>query len=314
MISFGPVPSRRLGKSLGINNIIFPKTCSYSCIYCQAGKTIKKSCKRESFYKPEVIYEKVVKHIDQLSMDNYPDYLTFVSNGEPTLDVNLGKAVKLLKKTGIPVAVISNASLLFYEAVREDLDMADWVSLKIDAGDIITWYLINRPVGGLDYEDTMENISLFKDDYKGILCTETMIIKGINDSIENISAVAGIINAIKPERAYLAIPTRPPVETFVKPPDPEKLNLGWQIFNKMHINAEFLTGFEGTDAGYTGNIYEDILNITAVHPLREDSLSKLLQNDGAGYTVVNSLIRQRLIKLINYGGNKYFVRDYHPLV
>jgi wyosine [tRNA(Phe)-imidazoG37] synthetase (radical SAM superfamily) len=311
MISFGPVPSRRLGKSLGINNIIFPKTCSYSCIYCQAGKTIKKSCKRESFYKPEVIYEKVVKHIDQLSTDNYPDYLTFVSNGEPTLDLNLGKAVKLLKKTGIPVAVISNASLLFYEAVREDLDMADWVSLKIDAGDIITWYLINRPVGGLDYEDTMENISLFKDDYKGILCTETMIIKGINDSIENISAVAGIINAIKPERAYLAIPTRPPVETFVKPPDPEMLNLGWQIFNKMHINAEFLTGFEGTDAGYTGNIYEDILNITAVHPLREDSLRKLLQNDGAGYTVVNSLIRQRLIKSIIYEGNKFYIREYH---
>jgi wyosine [tRNA(Phe)-imidazoG37] synthetase (radical SAM superfamily) len=141
-----------------------------------------------------------------------------------------------------------------------------------------------------------------------------MIINGINDSIENITTLAERINAIKPERAYLAIPIRPPVEKFVKPPDPEKLNFAWQIFNEMQINTEFLTEFEGSDAGYTGNIYEDILNITAVHPLREDSLHKLLQNDGSGYAVVNSLIRQRLIKSIIYEGNKYFIRDYHNMV
>lgn len=314
MISFGPIPSRRLGKSLGINNIVSPKTCSYSCIYCQVGKTIKKSCKRESFSKPDVIYENVVKHIDKLSRDNYPDYLTFVSNGEPTLDENLGKAIKLLKKTGIPVAVISNASLLFYESVRDDLYMSDWVSLKMDAGDIITWYLINRPVAGLAFENTLTNIKLFRDEYKGRLCTETMIVNGINDSTENISALAEIIKGINPEKAYLAVPIRPPVEKFVKLPDAEKLNLAWQTFNKMQIKTEFLTGFEGTDTGYTGNIYEDILNITAVHPLREDTLVKLLQNDSAGYSVVDSLIRQRLIKTIIYEGNKYFIRDDHPVV
>jgi wyosine [tRNA(Phe)-imidazoG37] synthetase (radical SAM superfamily) len=311
MISFGPVPSRRLGKSLGINNIISPKVCSYGCIYCQIGKTIKKSSKRESFYKPEVIYENVVKHLGQLSSENYPDYLTFVSNGEPTLDENLGKAVKLLKKTGIPVAVISNASLLFNESVRDDLNMADWVSLKMDAGDIITWYMINRPDGGLDFYETIENIYLYKDEYTGKLCTETMIVSGINDSSENLSKLAGLITNIKPYRAYLSIPTRPPSEKFVKSPDPEKLTEAWQIFNKMHINAELLTQFEGTDAGYTGNIYEDILNITAVHPLREDSLMKLLKNDSACYSVVNSLISQHMIKSVTYRGDRYFIRDYH---
>ena len=255
-----------------------------------------------------------MKHIDKLSRDNYPDYLTFVSNGEPTLDENLGKAIKLLKKTGIPVAVISNASLLFYESVRDDLYMSDWISLKMDAGDIITWYLINRPVAGLDFENTLTNIKLFRDEYKGRLCTETMIVNGINDSTENISALAEIIKGINPEKAYLAVPIRPPVEKFVKLPDAEKLNLAWQTFNKMQIKTEFLTGFEGTDTGYTGNIYEDILNITAVHPLREDTLVKLLQNDSAGYSVVDSLIRQRLIKTIIYEGNKYFIRDDHPVV
>jgi len=311
MITFGPVPSRRLGKSLGINNIIAPKVCSYGCIYCQVGKTIKKSCKRETFYKPQIIYEKVVKHLSKLSSDNYPDYLTFVSNGEPTIDQNLGEAIKLLKMTGIPVAVISNASLLFLESVRDDLYLADWVSLKMDAGDLITWYLINRPAAGLDFENILTSIKLFRDQYKGRLCTETMIVNGINDSTENISALAGIVKGINPEKAYLAIPIRPPAEKYVKLPDAEKLNLAWQTFNKMKIKTEFLTGFEGTNAGYTGNIYEDILNISAVHPLRKDTLLKLLQNDSAGYSVINSLISQHLIKSVTYRGNKYFIRDYH---
>jgi len=314
MISFGPVRSRRLGKSLGINNIIPPKTCSYNCIYCQVGKTIKKSCKRESFYRPEVIFEAVTQHLSKLSKDNYPDYLTFVSNGEPTLDENLGEAIKLLKRTDIPVAVISNASLLFHDSVKKDLQMADWVSLKMDAGDIITWYLINRPVAGLDYDTTLTNIQLFRDGYKGRLCTETMIANGLNDSGENISLLADIIKGINPEKAYLAVPIRPPVEKFVKLPDAAMLNQAWQTFNKMQIKTEFLTGFEGTDTGYTGNIYEDILNITAVHPLREDTLLILLQNDGAVYSVVDSLINQHLIKSIIYEGNKYFIRDYHPAV
>jgi len=313
MITFGPVPSRRLGKSLGINNIVSPKTCSYGCIYCQVGKTIKKSCKRESFFKPQIINEKVVKHLDKLTTDKYPDYLTFVSNGEPTLDQNLGKAIKLLKKTGIPVAVISNASLLFYESVREDLFMADWVSLKMDAGDIITWYLINRPVAGLDFESILTGIKLFCDEYKGRLFTESMIINGINDSNDIIAAIAETVREINPEKAYLAVPIRPPAEKFVKLPEPEELNMAWQIFNEMQIKTEFLTGFEGTDAGYTGNIYEDILNTTAVHPLRQDTLLKLLQNDNAGYSVVNSLISQRLIKSVDYRGHKYFIRDYHTM-
>ena len=311
MIAFGPVPSRRLGKSLGINNIIPPKTCSYNCIYCQVGKTREKSCKRVSFYKPQVIYKKVINHLNKLNKDNYPDYLTFVPNGEPTLDANLGEAIKLLKTTGIPVAVISNASLLFYDSVKEDLYLADRVSLKIDAGDINTWHLINRPVKGLDFENTLFNIKLFRNHYQGRLFIETMLVSDINDSAGSISALAETINGINPDIAYLLVPIRPPVEKFVKPPEAEKLNLAWQTFNNLKIKTEFLTGFEGTDTGYTGNIYEDILNITAVHPLREDAIQKLLQNDGADYTVIDSLINQHLIKSVLYEGEKYFLRDYH---
>jgi wyosine [tRNA(Phe)-imidazoG37] synthetase (radical SAM superfamily) len=210
MISFGPVASRRLGKSLGINNIISPKICSYGCIYCQVGETTRKSIKRETFFKPESIFENVEHHIEKLGKDNPPDYLTFVSNGEPTLDLNLGKAIVLLKDLEIPIAVITNASLLFDEHVRDDLQLADWVSLKMDAGDHDTWEKVNRPSVGLDFDKTIESINLFAEEYNGILCSETMLIDSINDSVNNIANVSEFIKGINPRIADLAIPTRPP--------------------------------------------------------------------------------------------------------
>ncbi|HZK61978.1 MAG TPA: hypothetical protein VFC41_07860, partial [Anaerovoracaceae bacterium] len=157
----------------------------------------------------------------------------------------------------------------------------------------------------------LNNINLFAKEFKGILVTESMLVEGINDSAENITNLSELIKRINPEKAYLAIPTRPPSLASVKPPKTEILNLAWQIFNSRNINTEFLTGFEGTDNGYTGNIYDDILNITAVHPLREDSLIKLLQNDNADLQVVKSLVKQRLIRTAYYNGNKYYLREYH---
>jgi wyosine [tRNA(Phe)-imidazoG37] synthetase (radical SAM superfamily) len=241
--------------------------------------------------------------------------MTIVSNGEPTLDINLGKTIKLLKNIGIPIAVITNASLLMYESVIEDLHLADWVSLKMDAGKNDIWHIINCPAPGLDFEKNLEKIILFAGEYKGILRTESMIIDGVNDSAEDLLILAGLIKKINPGKVYLSIPTRPPAEKWVKPPDMEKLNSAWQIFTRMNIKTELLTGFEGSDTGFTGNIYEDILNITAVHPLREDSLLKLLEKDKADYLVVESMIEsmieQKLIRSTLYNGKRFFFREYH---
>jgi len=311
MITFGPVPSRRLGKSLGINNIVYPKTCSYDCVYCQVGRTLRKSSVRETFYNPELIYKKTVSHLAKLRESDYPDYLTFVSNGEPTLDLNLGEAIRLLKKTGFPVAVISNASMIDKASVRDDLSQADWISLKMDAGTSEIWSRINRPDESLNFSSILSAISLFAGSYSGKLCTESMIVSGINDTEDNFRQLAALLQKINPLKAYLSIPTRPPSEKSVRSPETDKLNLAWQIFSEAGVNTEFLTGFEGTDTGHTGNIYEDILNITSVHPLREDALLKLLEKNGTGYNVVDSLISQRLIRQVSYNGKKYFIRDYH---
>jgi len=311
MITFGPVPSRRLGKSLGINNIVSPKTCSYACIYCQVGETLIQTTGRKSFYEPELIYKKVGQHLEKLNAENFPNYLTFVSNGEPTLDINLGKSIKLLKKFDLPVAVIINSSLLWDDSVYNDMLSADWVSVKMDAGNEYLWKEVNRPSPLLNYEKIINGILYFTSRFHGKLCTETMLIEGVNDNDENFISLAELIKEINPSTAYLAIPIRPPSSKEVKPASLDTLNLVWQIFNDKNIKAEFLTGFEGTKTGYTGNIYEDILNITAVHPMREDMLNELLEKDNAAYEVVESLIRQKLIRVSVYNGKKFFLRNYH---
>lgn len=311
MISFGPVQSRRLGMSLGINNILSPKICSYSCIYCQVGSTSRKMTKRDVFFQPENIYKKAAQHIEKLNKVTLPDYLTFVSNGEPTLDINLGKSIILLKTLGIPIAVITNASLINLDSVREDLHLADWVSLKVDAGNAATWKIINNPGSELDFESIIDNIVRFSNEFKGILCTETMLVDGINDSVENVTLISEIVKKAGPSKAYLSIPIRPPSKNSVLAPNTDVLNRAWQIFDKKNITTELLTGFEGTDNGYTGNIYDDILNITAVHPLREDSMLKLIENNNADIQVLKSLISQRLIKAATFEGQRYYMREYH---
>lgn len=311
MITFGPVPSRRLGKSLGINNIASPKVCSYACIYCQAGKTFRKTLERESFFKPETVYRSVGEHLSNLSENDRPDYLTFVSNGEPTLDINLEESVKLVRSFGIPVAVITNGSLLSDPQVREALSAADWVSVKTDAGNPLIWGKINKPTEEACFEEHLKGVFTFTTAYGGTLCTETMLIKGINDDRKTIEEIAGIIKRIHPFRAYISIPTRPASEPSVRPADPEELTCAWNIFTSSGISSELLTGFEGTDAGSSGNIYEDILSISAVHPLREDTLSAMLGKSGADFSIVESLLKQNLLRRTIYKGKKFYLREYH---
>jgi wyosine [tRNA(Phe)-imidazoG37] synthetase (radical SAM superfamily) len=312
MIAFGPVSSRRLGLSLGINNIVSRKACTYSCIYCQIGQTKKRQVKRETFYEPEYLIRNVKEHLDKLDLKHQPDYLTFVSNGEPTLDINLGAEIKLLQDTFlIPVAVISNASLIGDDNVRNELIHADWVSLKVDSVEQEIWEKINRPHHNIQFEKVLEGIQTFAVQYKGHIHTETMLIEGINDHHSSIEKTSNFISKLNIEAAYLSIPTRPPAEKAIKATSTENITKAWQIFQEKGIKTENLTGFEGTNTGFTGNAHEDILNITAVHPLRDDTLQELLKKENAAMDVVESLIFQRYIKKNHYNGHDYYVRNYH---
>ena len=166
MKAFGPVPSRRLGRSVGINNIPV-KVCSYACIYCQVGSTTQLTATRQAFYSPEEIFREVQTKIDACRTSGEPiDYLTFVADGEPTLDIHLGDTIDLLKPLGIDIAVISNASTIFDRDVQKELMRADWVSLKVDTPIERLWRKINRPQRTLELNRILEAIANFKDRYR----------------------------------------------------------------------------------------------------------------------------------------------------
>lgn len=311
MISFGPVPSRRLGRSLGINNIPLRKICSFSCVYCQVGITKDFRIACCPFYTPDEIFNEVQKHLKRLTEQDKPDYLTFVANGEPTLDIHLGKSIEKLKSLNIPVAVITNASLLNVQQVRDNLKPADWVSIKIDANDELIWKKINRPGNGLDFRKHIEGLFQFSSEFKGKLVTETMLIEGMNDSTKVLDKTSDIIKQINPSIAYISIPTRPPAVSEVKAPDEHVINEAFQIFSNKGLHTELLIGFEGTEVGTTGNAVEDITNMCAVHPIREDTMMKLLSKDKAGGDILESLLRKKIIKKVSYHSAYYYIRQLH---
>lgn len=310
MISFGPIPSRRLGKSLGVNNIPPQKVCTYSCVYCQIGLTRQFSVTRQVFYDPDIIFREVKHHLEKLDKNNFPDYLTFVSNGEPTLDINLGKSIGLLKKLGIPIAVITNASLLSDQQVRADLKFADWVSVKVDSGDEEIWKKINRPHPSIEFEKHIQGIFDFSKEFTGQLVTETMLVNEFNDTEELLMQTARLVSLIQPAKAYISIPTRPPAIKTVISPDGSVINKAYQIFKEANIETDLILGFEGTDTGFTGNAFEDIINICSVHPIREDTMKELLMKNKADITTLSTLLHNNLIQQLEYKSNRYFIRKF----
>ncbi len=309
MIVFGPIPSRRLGRSLGINNIP-PKVCTYSCIYCQLGNTDYLSLKRREFFSPEKIYDEVSEKVYQLQKHGEKiDYITFVPDGEPTLDINLGKTIERLKKLGIKIAVISNASLIWIKEVQNDLMQADWVSLKIDSALENTWKKINRPHGILRFKKIIQGIEEFAASFKGILATETMLIKNVNDNLESIIKTAELIKYINPEKAYILVPTRPPAENWVKIPDEHELNAAYQVFRTLNIDTELLIQHEGIEFTYTSNAEKELLSILAVHPMRKDAVEEFIKKANANNSVIFSLIESESIKEVQYNNNIYYLKN-----
>ncbi|HWP47586.1 MAG TPA: radical SAM protein [Candidatus Limnocylindrales bacterium] len=310
MITFGPIPSRRLGRSLGINNISTPsKVCTYSCVYCQLGRTVETQVERRAFYKPEEILKAVEEKIKKVKdIGESIDYLTFVPDGEPTLDINLGREIELLKPLGIRIAVITNASLIWRTDVREDLMKADWVSLKVDSTREEVWRRINQPDQSLRFASILSGMLEFARVYEGELVTETMLVKGVNDSEDLIQEVAAFLTRLRPLKAYLAIPTRPPAEKWVQPPDEETINRAYQILSERIHHVECLLGYEGTAFTFTGNIEEDLLSITSVHPMREDAVKEFLLKAKANWSTIQKLINRGQLIETEYKGKKFYIR------
>ncbi|MDY6877258.1 MAG: radical SAM protein [Chloroflexota bacterium] len=308
MIAFGPVPSRRLGRSLGINNIP-PKVCTYSCVYCQLGRTTKMLVERQAFCEPQEIAQAVRDKVEKArGAGESIDYLTFVPDGDPTLDVNLGREIELLRPLGVKIAVITNGSLIGREDVREDLLGADWVSLKMDSTRREVWRKIDRPHGTLQLASILDGAVEFAKAFEGKLVTETMLVEGVNDDDDHIGEVSDFLARLRPATAYLAIPTRPPAEEWVQSPGEEVINRAYQIFGEKVGRVEYLIGYEGNAFAFTGDAEEDMLSITSVHPMREDAVSEFLARAGVNWAVVRNLIERGKLVETAYEGHKFYMR------
>ncbi len=308
LIAFGPVPSRRLGQSLGINNIP-PKICSYSCVYCQLGRTFNFQVERGVFYKPEEILKNVEKKVKGArDKKESIDYLTFVPDGEPTLDINLGKEIDLIKELGIKVAVITNASLIWQKSVQDDLCKADWVSLKIDAISEDIWHKINRPNKSLKFDKMLQGMIGLSRTLKGKLATETMLIQDINDSTDEMEKIADFIAGLKGAKSYISVPIRPPAEKWVKSSTEHNVNMAYQVFKERSIDIEYLIGYEGNAFAFTGNIEEDLLSITSVHPMRKEAVDEFLRKSNGNWVIVEKLMDENKLIETKYKSNRFYMR------
>lgn len=307
-IAFGPVPSRRLGRSLGINNIP-PKHCSYACVYCQVGPTPDQEITPQPFYPPEEILRQVRGRLEAVrARGEGVDYLTFVPDGEPTLDSRLGESIDALRELGLPIAVISNASLLWYPEVRVALARADWVSVKIDSVIPRVWDQINRPHGVLRLVNILSGIQRFAAEFRGRLVSETMLVEGLNDAAEDIAALGRFIVSTGIGRAYLAIPHRPPAVAGVRGPDESVILAAFRTLAGQGLEVELLTAYEGDVFAYAGDLRAEILAISAVHPLRTSAIRALVEKAGGSMAAVDALLAAGELHRLEHEGETFYMR------
>ncbi len=264
---YGPVPSRRLGRSLGIDPIP-SKTCNYQCIYCQLGRTTNFTNKRKNFYPKNQIIAEMRKAIE-LNEGNI-DYITFVGSGEPTLYKDLDKLILKAKEfSNKPICVITNGALLYNSEVRKMLTLADVVLPSLDAGNEKLFIRINRSQPSIKFDAVIQGFIDFRKNFTGKFWIEIMIMKGINDSKKELLEIKKKIDIIKPERIDINIPIRPPAEKWVRIPDKSIIQLLNEIFG-MYKNITFPE--MGKFGIYSSNFEEELLSIVERHPMRQEQI------------------------------------------
>ncbi len=294
---FGPVPSRRIGISLGVSPIP-ERTCSYSCIYCQLGRTKHMQSERKLFIPVQDIVDEFIHY--QKSLQKL-DVISIVGEGEPTLYSGLDELIKKIKKiSDVPVAVITNGSLLADSAVQNALQNADIVLPSMDAYDENTFRKINRPHFSVKYEDTQKGLIEFSHKYKGQLWLEIMLLAGINDDDASLDKFAAILPKIKYDRVYINTPVRPPAESFAECPSKEQVQKAVEKLSGISIDM-LSTGSFFSDVT---DHYEAIKSICRRHPMNSFELETFLTSRNVTDTenYKKRLEQDPQINCINYKG------------
>jgi len=269
---FGPAPSRRLGRSLGVDLIPY-KTCTFDCVYCDLGRTTNKTTSRQSFVSPKEIQRELELTLSVL--DKKPDFITLSGSGEPTLNNNIGQIIRGAKEiTSLPVAVLTNSSLLSLEEVRNDLSEADVVLPSLDAITPAFFEYINRPHTSLRIEGIISGLIQFRKQYRGPIWLEILFCRGVNDGKEEIEKLKAVIEGIKPDRIQLNTPVRPPAEDFAYPLTLAQLE---EIRERLGDKAEIISEFAVPKSEIFDAVKDsEILNLIKRRPCTAEDISKVL--------------------------------------
>jgi len=310
---FGPVPSRRLGQSLGIDPLPL-KTCNWNCVYCQLGRTTPLTNERREFFpRQEILAE--VKAALAAHKPGEIDWVTFVGSGETCLYSGLGWLVRKVKEltdtsTGsahrLPVAVITNGALFYLPDVREEAAAADAVLPTLDAGEPRLYRKINRPWPKLTFERFLDGLIAFRGEYRGKLWVEVMLVRGLNDTEEALQGIAEALQHIHPDEVHINLPDRPPAETWVQPPDAEGLLRAQAILGDVARVVHPASGV--FDLSGCDTPAEAVIAIITRHPMREDELMQTLErwSPGEVSAVLRNLKSDGQAQVIERYGHRFW--------
>ncbi|MFA5238169.1 MAG: radical SAM protein [Phycisphaerae bacterium] len=299
---YGPVPSRRMGRSLGIDIVPF-KVCTLDCVYCQLGGTTQKTLQRGDFIPVEAVLAELK---DKLAEGLEADFITIGGSGEPTLNCRLGELVDGIKKiTNIPVAILTNGTLLNRLDVRADCAKADVVLPSLDAGDEKSFQRINRPHPELNIEELISGLCTFRKGFTGLIWLEVFIIEGFNTDNEQIAKIRDAINRIRPDKVQLNTAVRPTAEPDIRSLDAEKLQA---IAEKLGENCEVIADFAlPQQDGHFEVKAEDVLSMLKRRPCSlSDICSALGMSRNEALKCIAFLQQQGVIDSEKKGGITFF--------
>ena len=302
--TFGPVPSRRLGISLGLDIIPF-KTCSLDCLYCECGPTNHLTIERQSFFQPRQVIDELRSILPTIP---HLDYITFSGSGEPTLNADLGWLIKEIKKLStVPVAVLTNGTLFYLDDVRDDVRLADVILPSLDAATAAAFASINQPHAGLELERIINGLANLRDEFPGKIWLEIFIVKGVNDQEKEIGALHEAMLRIKPDKIQLNTLDRPPAYAGIESADfaaLEKIRDQWsdlpvEIIKRTKRRKEILA--------FSRNLENSLLNTVRRRPLTlADLVAMTGKDENELRQYLDVLEKERKIKPVIVGQQIFY--------
>ncbi len=304
---FGPVPSRRLGLSLGVNLIPY-KVCTFNCVYCELGKTTELTVERRPYYNADDIESSFTEYIKRVKKI---DYVTFSGSGEPTLNTELSKVIGFVKEHyNYRIAVLTNGSLMFRKDVREDLALADVVIPSLDTVKENTFKKLNMPHNSLTVGSMIDGIARFAEDFAGDVWLEVLFVNGFNDSDEELASLIDALKIIKPTKVQIGTVDRPPSYKTAKRVRQDRMMEIFTVLstNLPNISVEMIGSFSGDGENFGGDLENSILKLINVRPCSKEELSVVFGVEPEiMHSILDKLMNNNKIEIGGFSGKEFVV-------